>query len=330
MLLVAERGRHHAARGMVPIGVEIFAFIQRQVLDQRLAPHALAQGPRAPDRLMRILGRDMDDVKRHARHVGDHDGAVRGLPLDLRGAGIGMRLGAGIALGKQFRGQLGHHIAVFGMDHGDAAQFRQPVERGEQLIVIDHERALIGHEMLEGVDPAILNHGLHLVEDLLTPPCHGHVVGIIAIGTTRFVVPHLESIEQTLTGAGQGEVDHHRGPARQRRARAAFKIIGGIGAHEGHFQMRMRIDPTRHDVTARGIQHRVALEVGADFGDPACFDPQIGGIAQIGRHDRSAFDHSAHRVFPRLCFDQLAGARTQIMRSSRVRSGKKVVSTGPL
>ena len=55
MLLVAEGRRHHADARMVPIGVEILALVQRQVLDQRLAPDTLAKRPRPPDRLMGIL-----------------------------------------------------------------------------------------------------------------------------------------------------------------------------------------------------------------------------------------------------------------------------------
>ena len=240
-----------------------------------------------------------------------------------------MRLGAGIALRQKPCGQFGHHITVLGMNHRDAAQFRQAVERREQLIVIDHERALVGHEMLEGIDPAILDHGLHLVKDLLAPPCDRHVIGIIAIGPARLVVPHLERIKQTLTGAGQGEINHHGGAPRQRRARAALEIIGGIGAHEGHFQMGVRVDPAGHDIAARRVKNRITLEIGADLGDAPVLDPQISHIGQIGRDDRAPLDHRAHRIIPRFRMDQLDGVRAQIMRSSRVKSGKKVVSTGP-
>jgi hypothetical protein len=69
-----------------------------------------------------------------------------------------MRLGPGVALGQQLRRHLGHDIAVLGMDHGDPAQLRQAVEGGEELIVVHHQRALVGEEMLEGGDAAILDH----------------------------------------------------------------------------------------------------------------------------------------------------------------------------
>ncbi len=64
MLLVAEGRRHDAAGGVVPVLVEIFAFIQRQVLDQRLAidAHALLAG--AADRFMRLFAGGVDDIDR--------------------------------------------------------------------------------------------------------------------------------------------------------------------------------------------------------------------------------------------------------------------------
>ena len=55
MLFVPERRRHDTARGMVPIGIEIFAFVQCQVLDQRLAPNPLALHAGAADGLVRFF-----------------------------------------------------------------------------------------------------------------------------------------------------------------------------------------------------------------------------------------------------------------------------------
>ena len=122
MLFVAERRRHHAPRRMIPIGVGIFAIIQRQMLDQRLAPDALARHPRPADGFVALFTRRMHHIQRHARHISNHDRAVRRLTLDLRRAGIGMRLWPGIARGQQLGRQLCHDIAILGMDHRDPAQ----------------------------------------------------------------------------------------------------------------------------------------------------------------------------------------------------------------
>ena len=128
MLLVAERRRHHTARGMVPIGVEILAFIQRQMLDQRLAPDPFALHARTANGLVAVLAGGMHHIERHARHIGDHDGAIGGLAFHLWRAGIGMRLGAGVALRQQLRAEFGDHIAVFGMHHGNATKLRKPLK----------------------------------------------------------------------------------------------------------------------------------------------------------------------------------------------------------
>ncbi len=86
MLLVAEGRAHDAACRMVPILVEIFALIQRQVLDQRLAidPHALLAG--AADGFMGLLAGGVDDIERNARHIRQHDSAVGCFAFHFRGS----------------------------------------------------------------------------------------------------------------------------------------------------------------------------------------------------------------------------------------------------
>ena len=68
-------------------------------------------------------------------------------------------------------------------------------QRCAELVIIHHQRALVGHEVLEGGDSTILHHGLHLVEDLLRPPGDRHVERIVAMRPRGFIVPHLQRIE---------------------------------------------------------------------------------------------------------------------------------------
>ena len=126
MLLAAEWRAHHPLCGMVPVGMGIFAVVQRQVLDQGFTPDPLALLARAADRLMRLFAGGVHDIQRHARHVGDHDRPVRCLTFHRWRARIGMGLGPGIALGQQPGLQLGHHIAVLGMDKRHTAQVTHP------------------------------------------------------------------------------------------------------------------------------------------------------------------------------------------------------------
>ena len=101
----------------------------------------------------------------------------------------------------------------------------------------------------------------HLVEHLLAPPGDRHVERIVAAGLGGLVVPHLQRFEQRLAGRRQAEVDHHRGAARKRCARAALEIVGRIGAHERHFEMGVRVDAARHDVAAGGVELVVGVQV---------------------------------------------------------------------
>ena len=88
------------------------------------------------------------------------------------------------------------------MDQRQCAQLGAALEGGEHLVVLDHQCALVGHEVLEGVDPS-LHHVGHLVEDLLGPAGDGHVVGNVDTNlVARFSVPVIERVEQGAVLAG--------------------------------------------------------------------------------------------------------------------------------
>ena len=125
------------------------------MLDQRLAEDAHALLPGAADRLMRLLAGDVHDIERRAGHVGDHDGAVGRLALDLGRPRIGMRLRPVVAFGQQLLLQLRDDVAVLGMDQRQRAELGAALERRVHLVVVDHQRALVGHEVLERGDALV-------------------------------------------------------------------------------------------------------------------------------------------------------------------------------
>jgi hypothetical protein len=254
---------------------------------------SLAGHPGPADRLVRVLAGGVDDVDRHARHVGDHDRAIGGFPFHLRRPRIGVAFGAIIALGEQLRLQIGDDIAVFGVHQGQRAEFRAAAERSEHLVVVHHQRALVGHEVLEGVDAAP-GDVLHLVEHLLAPPGDRHVERVVAIGAGRLVVPALQRLQQRLFGIGQAEIDHHRRAAGERGACAALEIVRRIGAHERHFEMHMRVDAPGHHIAAGRIQFLAARQVLPDPGDHAVFDLHIGLVGPVGGDDRAVLDDGGH------------------------------------
>ncbi|MNE01566.1 hypothetical protein D3C80_940100 [compost metagenome] len=203
-----------------------------------------------------------------------------------------------IAFIHQFLLHGGNDIAVFGMDERQRAKLGAARERGEHLVIVDHQRALVGHEMLEGVDAFFLNHRLHFVEDLLAPPGDCHMEGIVAMRAGRLVVPTLQGIQHGLAGIGKTEIDHHGRAAGKGCAGAAIEIVGGIGTHEGHFEVNMRIDTARHDITAGGVERFVARKVRADLDDLSAVYLQIRLVGQVGGNDGSVLDYCGHGCSP--------------------------------
>ena len=115
-----------------------------------------------------------------------------------------MPLGAVVPLGQELRLQVRHHIAVLGMNERDRPDLGTTPERGEHLVIVHHERALVGHEMLERVDAAAHHLG-HLVKDLLAPPGDRHVKRVVAVRPRRLVVPHLDRVQEPLPGEGSAK-----------------------------------------------------------------------------------------------------------------------------
>ena len=209
---------------MGPVLVIIFALVEHEMLNQRLAIDSHAVLARAADRLMRLDAGGMHDIERHARLIGEDDGAVGRLALDFRRTRKRVAFGAGDALGEIELLQSLNEIAVLGMHERHGAELGAALERGEHLLVVDHQRALVGHEMLEGRD-AMIDHLRHVLGDLVRPIGDAHVVRIVGRGEFGALVPGLDGVHQRFAAAGNAEIDNHRRTARERRAGAAVVIV---------------------------------------------------------------------------------------------------------
>ena len=58
--------------------------------------------------------------------------------------------------------------------------------------------------------------------------------------------------------------------------------------------MRVRINPAGHDIAARSVKGRVALEVGANGGDRAMVNGDVGWVGQVSGNDGAVFDDGGH------------------------------------
>ena len=212
-----------------------------------------------------------------------------------------MRLGAVVAFRQQLLLQEGDDIAVLGVDERHGAELGAARERREHLVVVHHQRALVGHEMLEGVD-ALLDHLRHLVKNLLVPPGDRHVERVVGARLAGLLVPLLQRVEQALLRRRQAEVDDHRRAAGECRGSSRVEVVGGERAHEGHFHVRVRVDAARHDVAARRVDDVVGgvLKVGADRDDLVVLHEDVGLGGEIGGDDGAAFDELGHVSVPRL------------------------------
>jgi hypothetical protein len=149
----------------------------------------------------------MHDVDRHAGRVRDHNGAVGRFALDFRRTRIRMGLRAGQAFVHVFFLQGRDDVAILGMNQRQRAKGRAALERGEHLVVVYHQRAFVGHEVLKGVDAA-LDHLRHFIEMLLGPAVDAHMQRIIGRSLTlRFPLPVVKRSKHAVR-ARNDEIDN--------------------------------------------------------------------------------------------------------------------------
>ena len=103
-----------------------------------------------------------------------------------------------------------------------------------------------------------VDHLRHLLPHLLAPPGDRHVEGIVGGRLAGLLVPGLQRLDQRLAGRRAARnrpiivvppESAARVPEEKSRRR--------MRAHEGHFEMRVRVDAARHDVAAGGVEDMV-------------------------------------------------------------------------
>ena len=242
---------------------------------------------------MRLHAGGVDDVERNARLVGQHDRAIGGFAFDLGRTRERVALRPGYALGQIMLLQRGDDFAVLGVNERHRAEFGAARERGEHLLVVDHQRAFVGHEVLER-GHARSHHLGHVLAHGIVPVGDAHVIGIVGDGVLRALLPVGERLHQRLIAVGDAEVEHHRRAAGERRLGAAFVIVGRVRAHEGHVEMGVRINPAGQNETALGVERAVAPEALADRLDGLVLDEDVGLVGPVGGDDGSTFDYERH------------------------------------
>ena len=97
----------------------------------------------------------MDDVERSARDPGQLDRSIRRLAFELGRAGQRVVARRGVPGRERLAHEHVDRVAVLGMHHHERACLGGDLHRPEERLVVDHQRALVGHEQLVGRDALV-------------------------------------------------------------------------------------------------------------------------------------------------------------------------------
>ena len=225
-----------------------------QVSPQTSQPASL----RARDRLDRLAAGDVDDVQRRAGDVGELDRAVRRLALGLRRTRQRVVERLRVAGLERLPHEHVDQVAVLGVHHHERAGLRGDLHRPEERLVVDHQRALVGHEELVGGDPLVGQRGQLLERAALVQVGDGHVVAHV----DHLLADGLRAPVGDRVGEGRAvrlddEVDVRGRPAEGRRGLARLDVVDRDRPAEGHVEVRVRVDEARQHVLAARVDHLV-------------------------------------------------------------------------
>jgi hypothetical protein len=296
---LAQRGRHHVL-GALEAGLLVVVVTEEQVLRAGLGVGRQPQVARLLHLLERVRRREMNDVDRHAGHLGERDGAASGLPFRPRRPREGVVLRRRLPPAQRLLHQLVDHAAVLGVHADEAAVLPRPLQRAEDRLVVHHEDARIGHEQLEAGDPLVAHHPIHLAEPGVLELGQDHVEAVVdhcpAIGP---LPPVVQRMPHRLAAVLDGEIDDAGGAAEGSGHGARLEVVGRGGATERHVQVGVNVDAARHDVLPRGVDRAVGLEpvrrqVLANGPDDSILAVHIGDVVVRRRNHPSVRNQQRH------------------------------------
>ena len=192
-------------------------------------------------------------------------------------------------------------VAVLGVHHHERAGLGGDLHRAEERLVVDHERALVGHEELVRGD-ALLRQARELLErPALAQVGHrdveAHVDDLLPLA---LAVPGVERLGERAAGRLDAEVDVARRPTERRRRLPRGDVVDRGRAAERHVEMRVRVDAARQDVLARRVDDAIRVDVErlAEHRDALAVDVDVADVVVGGRDDPPALDQCRHVISP--------------------------------
>ena len=172
-----------------------------------LSDNASAARVACGDFFRSALALHVHHIKRRTNDFGYSNGASGGFDFENVGARQSVALGAVDALRENHLLAQGDHVAVFSVHHRQRAEFLASVHAARKLLVVDHERALVRHKELEGVD-AVLHREFHFFFHFAAPVRHGHVETVIHARLFSFLAVDVVPLRDAAV-EGQRKVDVH-------------------------------------------------------------------------------------------------------------------------
>ena len=260
--------------------------------------------------------RDVDDEQRRARVLGQARRAAGRLRLDHLRPRERVVDGGGVARGQRARDEHVDDVAVLGVDHDERAEVAGALHRRRELVVADHELALVGHEELEARH-ARVDHRAHVLDRRGVGVRDRHVEAVVDVRrAVRAALPLLERGGEAVGLALDREVDDARDAAGRRGARAGVVVVGGPHAHERHGHVGVVVDQPGEQEAPRRVDDRGALRRldGPHRGDALAVDEDVGVVLAVGRDDAAALDQRVVRHAVRLpCRTSSASVRTSLI-----------------
>ena len=303
MVRGAEGRRAHELRALEPVAQVVER--QEQVLRAGLGEGLRAAIARVADRLQRVARREVDDVHRHLRRLGQADDAVRRLALEHRIAGDAVVEGIGLAVGHEVGGHDVDGQPVLRMHHDQPAVLGGLLHRPEDRAVVAVEHAGIGGEQLE-VGDALRDQLVHLGQGRVVDVRHDHVEAVVDDGVALGLrMPRIQAGAERCPARLDGEVDDRRRPAERRGPRPRLERVLREGAAERQLHVGVHVDRARDDPGAGGGDRLVGgdartRQVAPDVRDRLAVDQDVRVVGAIGRDDGAAADQGAHHPSTKL------------------------------
>ena len=300
---VAQRWCHHELGRVEPRPV-IFLVREEQIVRAGLGMNRNAPVAGFGHGDERLVGREVDHVKRHLRQFGQTDGAMGGFALHQRRARQHVVLRRGVPGRDGLLGQNLNDRSVLRMhaDHGVVCTGNPHCL--EQRPIIDHQHAGIGHEQLEACDTLAIDQRLHVGEALRVDVEEDHVGPDIDAGVGAAAVPVLEPDERALAAVLVAKVDYGRRAAKGSRLGSCGECVDRARCAELPIEMRVHIDPARQDQEPRGIVDgniRTDRQVKADGMDAAVIHQDVRLVVVHRGDDTAVPDERRCHLIPLTC-----------------------------